>query len=108
MSTIELISFHGGHSGQYCNHATDLLENIIQRYIKLGFKKVGISEHIPPVSDQFLYPDEKKSRLTAFDINKRFEHYFENIKELKKKYASQIHIFCRYGDRNLFWICRAY
>jgi len=53
MKTAELISLHGGHSGQYCNHAEDLLEDIIQKYIQLGFKKVGITEHIPPVSDFF-------------------------------------------------------
>ncbi|MCK5683010.1 histidinol-phosphatase HisJ family protein, partial [bacterium] len=93
MSNIELISLHGGHSGQYCNHAEDSLEEIIKQYIKLGFKKVGISEHIPPVSDQFLFPDEKEIGLTAFDLNNRFEHYFKNIKELKKQYASQISLF---------------
>jgi len=64
MKTAELISLHGGHSGQYCNHAENLLEDIIQKYIKLGFKKVGITEHIPPVSDFFLFPDEIKEFKT--------------------------------------------
>ena len=93
MSKIELISLHGGHSGQYCNHAEDSLEDIIKKYIKLGFKKVGISEHMPPVNDHFLFPDEKEIGLTAFDINNRFEHYFKNINELKNQYASQISLF---------------
>jgi len=93
MKTAELISLHGGHSGQYCNHAEDLLEDIIQKYIQLGFKKVGITEHIPPVSDFFLYPDEIKAKLTSLDINKKFEDYFKNIKDLKLKYASKIKIF---------------
>jgi histidinol-phosphatase (PHP family) len=93
MKTAELISLHGGHSGQYCNHAEDLLEDIIQKYIKLGFKKVGITEHIPPVSDLFLHPDEIKAKLTSLDINKKFEDYFINIKILKYKYASRIKIF---------------
>jgi histidinol-phosphatase (PHP family) len=93
MKTAELISLHGGHSGQYCNHAEDLLEDIIQKYIKLGFKKVGITEHIPPVSDFFLFSDEIKAKLTALDINKRFEDYFKKLKNLKLKYASKIKIF---------------
>ncbi|MCD4676320.1 MAG: histidinol-phosphatase HisJ, partial [Desulfobacula sp.] len=79
--------------GQYCNHARDLLEDIIQKYIELGFTKVGITEHIPPVSDQFLYPDEKKLNLTTADLHKRFEDYFENLNNLKQKYASKIKIF---------------
>ncbi|MCP4672326.1 MAG: histidinol-phosphatase [Desulfobacula sp.] len=93
MNTKNLISLHGGHSGQYCNHADDQLENIIKKYIELGFKKVGITEHIPPINDRFLYPDEIKSQLTALDINTRFEDYFKNLKNLQQKYASKIKIF---------------
>jgi len=91
--TAPLISLHGGHSGQYCYHARDLLEDIIQRYIELGFTKVGITEHVPPINDQFLYPDEKELNLTAADLHKSFKDYFKQINALKKKYASQIKIF---------------
>ena len=59
----------------------------------LGFKKVGITEHIPPLNDQFLYPDEKKLNLTADDLNKRFKDYFRQLNALKKKYDSKIKIF---------------
>ncbi|MCP3872333.1 MAG: histidinol-phosphatase HisJ [Desulfobacteraceae bacterium] len=93
MKAPTLISLHGGHSGQYCTHAKDLLEDIIQRYVTLGFTSVGITEHIPPVNDQFLFPDEKKLNLTTADILKRFEDYFINLNSLKKKYASKIKIF---------------
>ncbi len=92
-TTTNLISFHGGHSGQYCSHAMDLLEDIIKRYIELGFTKVGITEHVPPVNDNFLYPDEKKINLTSADLYKRFEDYIKNINCLKKKYSSEILIF---------------
>ena len=89
----ELISYHGGHSGQYCNHAEDLLEEIILKYIEQGFKAVGITEHIPPVNDQFLYPDERALGLSATDLAKRFESYFSEVFSLKKKYAGQITIY---------------
>jgi len=84
---------HGGHSGQFCNHADNLLEDIILRYIELGFTKVGITEHIPPINDRFLFADEKKAGLTAENIFKRFEYYFKEINGLKKKYALKIKIF---------------
>ncbi len=90
---INLISLHGGHSGQFCNHAKDSLEDIITQYIKLGFKQVGISEHIPPISNEFLFPDEIEQNLTAVDIYNRFKEYFIELKRLKKKYASQIIVF---------------
>lgn len=89
----ELISYHGGHSGQYCNHAEDLLEEIVLKYIERGFKAVGITEHIPPVNDQFLYPDERALDLSATDLAKRFESYFSEVFSLKKKYAGQITIY---------------
>ena len=44
MNTIpKLISLHWVHSGQYCNHARNLLEDIILRYIELGYTKIGIT-----------------------------------------------------------------
>ena len=93
MDKKELISLHGGHSSKYCNHAEDTLEDIIQKYIDLGYKKVGISEHIPPLNDKFLYPDEKQANLSVLDINKRFENYFTDIKKLKLEYRDRINIF---------------
>lgn len=93
MNNTNLISLHGGHSGQYCSHAMDLLEDIIQRYIELGFKRVGITEHIPPVNDRFLYPDEQKLNFTADDLYQRFEAYFQQLRVLKKKYNHCIKIF---------------
>lgn len=88
-----LTSYHGGHSGQYCNHAQDRLEDIILQYIKLGFPTVGITEHIPPPAEQFLYPDEKELGLTVDALDKRFAEYIIEIRYLQKKYADQITIY---------------
>lgn len=93
MNHIERISLHGGHSGQFCSHAKDRLEDIIKRYVELEFRSVGITEHIPPANDNFIYPDEKRLKLTAADLYKRFEAYFSTVTALKKKYASQIKIY---------------
>lgn len=93
MKNRTLISLHGGHSGQFCSHAGDLLEDIIIKYIDLGFTRVGITEHIPPAHEDFVYPDEKKLGLTVDDLQKRFKAYFQTLRTLQKKYASQIRIF---------------
>lgn len=93
MEHAQLISLHGGHAGQFCNHARDLLEDIIQAYIQKGFKQVGISEHIPPLDDDFLFPEEAAAGLTARDIRERFSGYFETLDRLKEKYGSDIRIF---------------
>ena len=52
------VSVHGGHSGQFCNHVSDALEKIVRAYVDRGFEWMGITEHIPPVSEEFLFPEE--------------------------------------------------
>lgn len=88
-----LISYHGGHSGQYCNHAEDQLEEIIKQYISLGFKTVGITEHIPPSEHRFLYPDEIELNLTVQDLYNRFASYIHEMGELKQIYKDRITIY---------------
>lgn len=88
-----LISLHGGHSGEFCSHARDRLEDIIQTYIRMGFTKVGITEHVPPARENFIYPDEKHLGLTLRDLSNRFEDYFQTLRRLQKDYASEIRIF---------------
>lgn len=87
------ISLHGGHSGDFCSHAKDRLEDIVCRYIELGFPSVGITEHAPPETDDFLYPDEKDLGLTASALLDRFERYMKTVKALKEKYAGKITIY---------------
>lgn len=88
-----LISYHGGHSGQFCNHAKDQLEEIIRQYIERGFLKVGITEHIPPQEDRFRYPDEIEKKQTAKDLQIRFEQYFTELRRLQKQYAPLLKIY---------------
>ena len=44
---IQKVSIHGGHSGQYCCHAEDTLEEIVLAYIEHGYTWVGLTEHMP-------------------------------------------------------------
>ncbi len=96
-----LISLHGGHSGQFCCHAKDRLEDIIRAYIEKGFKAVGISEHMPPPEDGQLYPDEIEQGFSAADILERFIRYFEELDRLKEKYKEKIQIFRAFETETL-------
>ena len=89
---VQLVSVHGGHSGQFCNHAKDSLENIIKAYAERGFVWAGITEHMPPIHDGFLFPDEIEAGLTAARLYDRFGQYIETGRQLQKKYASSIDI----------------
>jgi histidinol-phosphatase (PHP family) len=87
------VSVHGGHSGQFCNHARDLLEEIILAYIARRFAWVGITEHMPPAHDDFLFPDEKRAGETVASLHKRFETYMETGRRLQARYRDRITIY---------------
>ncbi|MDT8398785.1 MAG: histidinol-phosphatase [Pseudomonadales bacterium] len=89
---VKKVSVHGGHSGQFCNHARDSLEDVIQAYIGAGFSWVGITEHMPPPADEWRYPDEAGSALTAAALQQRFRDYFRHCRRLQQKYREQIDI----------------
>lgn len=84
---------HGGHSGQFCHHATDSLEEIIQLYIAKQFPWVGITEHSPAISDELLYPDQRAAGLTPEFLFNRFADYMKECRRLQQKYRPQIRIF---------------
>lgn len=86
------VSVHGGHSGQFCSHANNSLEEIVRAYIDLGYPWVGITEHMPPASDAYLYPEEKQAGLNADALLERFTEYMNVCRRLQAKYADRIEI----------------
>jgi histidinol-phosphatase (PHP family) len=93
MKTIASVSVHGGHSGQFCHHATDSLEEIIRQYIANGFDWVGITEHAPGISLELLYPDQQAAGFTPEFLLGRFALYMRECRRLQEKYRSEIKIF---------------
>jgi histidinol-phosphatase (PHP family) len=91
--SVSLVSVHGGHSGQFCNHATNSLEEIIGAYAAKGFEWVGITEHMPPVNDSFLYPEERAAGLTARAMAARFDTYMETCRRLQREFSGRLTVF---------------
>lgn len=90
---IQRVSIHGGHSGPFCNHARDTLEEIVRAYIEKGFAWVGLTEHMPPADDAFLYPEERRAGLTAALMQERFGRYMTEARRLQRVYAGRIAIY---------------
>jgi len=90
---ISKVSIHGGHSGEFCHHAQDNLEDIIQLYIQKGFEWVGITEHIPPPNNELRYLDEIEAQLDQSFLEERFSKYFQKARQLKIKYQKDITLF---------------
>ncbi len=91
-TSAALVSIHGGHSGEFCCHASDSLEEIVRSYIRKGFEWVGITEHIPPVSAAFLYPDEIEEGYTPESMLARFAEYISVARKLQNRYRDAIRV----------------
>ncbi len=93
METIEKVSVHGGHSGQFCSHATDNLEDIVKYYIAGGFSWVGITEHAPPINDALRYADQAEAGLTSAFLLEQFGSYMKECRRLQQKYQPRIDLY---------------
>jgi len=93
ISDIEKVSVHGGHSGQFCHHASDTLEDIVRAYIDHGYSWIGITEHMAPPSNACRYPDESRDDISAAFLLDRFRTYFVECRRLQEKYRGKIEIF---------------
>ncbi|KAK5991144.1 putative histidinol-phosphatase [Cladobotryum mycophilum] len=82
------------HSGQFCpSHAVDQLEDIIKHAISIGYKTMGLSEHMPRYEEQDLYPDELPDpQASIAALSSRHEAYLLEAQRLQALYAPQIHI----------------
>lgn len=93
MESPQLVSVHGGHSGEFCSHARDTLEEVVDAYARKGFAWVGITEHMPAVSDELVPPEERAAGLDAQAMYDRFEEYIARCRELKARYADTLPIY---------------
>lgn len=93
MGLPDFVSVHGGHSGQFCNHATDMLEEIVQTYIAQEFLWVGISEHAPPLNERLSYRDQREQGLTPRFLFEQYELYVQECRRLQTAYKDEITIY---------------
>jgi len=92
--TKMLVSFHGSHSRDFCDHASDPLRQILQSYVDVGFTHVGVTEHLPPDNDEFLYPDEIELGHDAAFLTERFARLFnEERARLKAEFREKLELF---------------
>jgi len=92
MKAIPKVSVHGGHSGQFCHHAQDSLEEMIRGYLGAGFSWVGITEHVAPRGDAWRYPDEIAAGLSATLLQRRFADYIRECRHWQQQLTGQLEI----------------
>ncbi|KAF2125159.1 histidinol phosphate phosphatase H [Dothidotthia symphoricarpi CBS 119687] len=81
---------HHSHSGQFCGHAKNTLEEVIQEAIAKGFHTFALTEHIPrPVID--FYPEEINSHNEESQV-KLFDDFITEAHRLRDAYNGKIQI----------------
>ncbi len=87
------VSVHGGHCAQFCSHAIDPLDQVVDAYMGQGFAWVGITEHMPASTDAMLNPEERCEGLSALGTQERFAAYIETCRELQTERRAEIELF---------------
>ncbi|KAI5783848.1 polymerase/histidinol phosphatase-like protein [Peziza echinospora] len=83
---------HHSHSGEFCMHAKDTLEDIILAAIGKGMRILALTEHMPRDQPEDLYPEEVDANVSNFDLFRTFADYYEKARSLREKYQHAIHI----------------
>ncbi|KAI7868617.1 Polymerase/histidinol phosphatase-like protein [Spinellus fusiger] len=84
-------SYHS-HSGQFCHHGHGQLERVVQEAIRKGFKKYGLSEHMPRLEFSHMYPEEIQANCTPDTLATTFEDFFKEARRLQWVYKDQIEL----------------
>jgi histidinol-phosphatase (PHP family) len=82
---------HHSHSGQFCGHAANTLEEVVQAAIAKGMTTFCMTEHMPRELADF-YPEEVNEHDEA-SLSKLYDDFYVEARRLQKAYASQIQLF---------------
>jgi histidinol-phosphatase (PHP family) len=83
------VSLHGGHSGEFCDHAQGTLREMLEAAVTAGYHTFGVSEHVPR-PDPFLYPEERARGWTAEKVADDFNRYTIAISALAEEFADRM------------------
>ena len=85
-----MVSLHGGHSGEFCDHATGTLREVVEAAIAAGFHTYGISEHAPRTQRRFLYAEEVEQGWSVSTLETFFDAYAAELAALSLEFSDQI------------------
>lgn len=84
------VSLHGGHSGEFCDHARGTLEQVLEAAVAQGFATFGVSEHAPRYEDRFLYPEERALGWDVPRLLEMFEAYCAECARLQQAFEGRL------------------
>ena len=84
------VSLHGGHSGEFCDHAEGTLREILEAAVAAGYHTFGVSEHVPRSAERFLYAEERDRGWDMAKITADFERYAAVLTPLAEEFADRL------------------
>ena len=85
-----MVSLHGGHSGEFCEHASGSLRQVIEAAVSSEFRTLGISEHAPRPAPRFLYETERAKGYSVDRLEREFEAYAATSKALQRDFRNRL------------------
>ena len=84
------VSLHGGHSGEFCDHAEGTLREMLEAAVAAGYHTFGVSEHVPRSAERFLYAEERDRGWDMAKITADFERYAAALTPLAEEFADRL------------------
>jgi len=84
------VSLHGGHSGEFCDHGTGSLREMVEAAVLRGYRIFGVTEHAPRVEERYLYREEVALGWDVDKLRRDFEKYAQTITQLQTEMEDQI------------------
>ncbi len=84
------VSLHGGHSMQYCEHASSLLRDMLDAAVDKGMALFGVTEHASRMEARYLYPSEIKMGWDIAKVQADFEAYAADSRAFVEEYAGRL------------------
>jgi histidinol-phosphatase (PHP family) len=88
------VSLHGGHSGEFCEHAKDTLRQVLEAAAAAGYHTFGVSEHAPRSQERFLYNTEREKGYDLDRLGREFEAYAAAVRQLAAEFQGRLHVLC--------------
>jgi histidinol-phosphatase (PHP family) len=84
------VSLHGGHSGEFCDHAEGALREILEAAVTAGYHTFGVSEHTPRSEARFLYSEERARGWDVAKLYDDFARYTAALPALVEEFADRL------------------
>lgn len=88
------ISLHGGHSREFCEHASSSLREMLEQAVQVGYSVFGVTEHMPRHKPEYLYAGEREKGWTVETLKERFDAYARTIRVVAQEFEGRLTVLC--------------